>query len=536
MNKFNKIPSIARELYERPDATLNYEGALAFKVDPLTELYLRAASSLIGEPKYYTDANISDNELLKSINAVAKIDPEFILQLAVYCREQLYLRSVPIMLLAEFANNKNCVGKIPGARKYVKRIVQRADELTELMAYQLTRNRAMPRPSRSGNNKRMDKQAALPQMIKFGLAEAFPEFDAYEIAKYNRDRKVKMRDVMFMSHPKPGNKSQEVVFKKLADKVLESPETWEVMRSTGKMTWHQVINDVFHKEGRINNYMAQLRNLRNCLQNETVTADDIILLGEMISDKVAVSKSKQLPFRYLSAYKELYNASNLSKTGATYLSYVLDAIETAASYSADNIPKLGGSVLIATDFSGSMQHKISDKSSIERFEIGAVLSTIANRFCQHTITGIFADTWKVFPMTKSSGILKNAIDMIGLIGSIGYSTNGYLSVKYLLDNDIKVDRIFMFTDCQLWNSTGVDVWNRDGETFAEEFIKYQRRYPDVKLYSFDLTGYGTVSVPQDTKGVCLIGGWSDRVFDFIQTFEELGDGKIIINKIKAIKL
>lgn len=552
--KFNKKPDIAKDLYERPDATLNEEGALAFKLDPLTELYLKAASTLVGEPKYYTDRGESDRGLLESINQAAKIDPEFLLQLAVYCREELHLRSIPLVLLAEFANNPDCKsegkgeGKVPGARKYVPRIIQRADELKELMAYQLARNKVVPRPSAYLNtgkeetrNKRVDKQSALPQMIKFGLARSFKNFDPYQIAKYNGEGAVKMKDVMFEVHPEWENEEQKKVFDKLTpsnNTPLESPETWEVMRSTGKMTWHEVINHIFYKEGRINNYMAQLRNLRNCLQDNSVTAEDMQLLCKMISDKNAVMRSKQLPFRFLSAYKELQkDDTKFSPVGVLYLSEVLEALETAASYSADNFPKLSGSsTLIATDFSGSMRDKISERSSVERFEIGAMLSTIANRFSGHAITGIFGDDWKVVPMTKSSGILSNTLKAVGMIGSVGYSTNGYKAIDYLIDNNIKVDRILMFTDCQLWDSDRRAYWgDRNQKSFAESFIRYQRMFPGVKLYTFDLSGYGNVAIPQDTKNACFIGGWSDRVFDFIFAFEEMGDGKVILNKIKAIK-
>lgn len=360
MAKFNEVPSIAKELYERPGATTNYEGALAFKLDPLMELYIKAASCLVGEPKYYTDAKDSDSELMKSIREVAKIDPEFILKLAVYCREKLYMRSVPLVLLAEFANNPNVVGKVPGARKYVTRCIQRADEITELLSYQFVRNKAVPekRLTKSPNNRRADKQTVLPNMLKNGIREAFNKFDAYQFGKYNRqDASVKFRDALFMTCPKAKNPEQQIIFNKIAEGTLESPETWEVMRSTGKMTWHDVINNIFYKGGRVNNYMAILRNLRNCLQDDSVTAEDVKLLCKMLSDKNAVLYSKQLPFRFLAAYRTIHDASNASFTpiGTLYTGSVLDAIEVAASYGAENYPKLSGtSTLIACDVSSSM--------------------------------------------------------------------------------------------------------------------------------------------------------------------------------------
>lgn len=564
MSKFNRntmgseknvADQIREELVTHPDATTNYEGALAFKLDPLTELYLRAASTLVGEPKFYTKAKDSDNDLIRAVRKVAKIDPKFILQLAVYCREQLHLRSVPMMLIAEFANDSNCVGKVPHARKYVSRTIQRADELTELIGYQLMRNTFVPR-----------SKTKLPMLIRFGVRNAFNSFDAYQLAKYNNQKKaVKMRDSAFLTHPDPTciGKIHSMTFQKLADDVLESPDTWEVMRSSGKMTWHDVINKIFYKNGRVNNYMAILRNLRNCLQDDSVTGEDIELLCNMISNKGAVLYSKQLPFRFLAAYKELLASSGqnirssrfgrmfryddessekdekLTAVGILHVTDVLDALEKAVSYSADNFPKLSGtSTVVACDVSGSMEQEISKNSKIQRFDIGIMLGMTANRFAGHTITGMFGDHWKVLPMSKTDGILKNIMEMHRREGEVGYSTNGYKVIDYLLDNDICVDRIMIFTDCQMWDSTGY------GEiSFAEKFMLYQNRYPGVKLYSFDLSGYGNIMVPQDTRGVCIIGGWSDRIFDFIYAFEEIADSgttgiggdNVVIRRIKAIE-
>jgi len=544
MSKFNNNPSIARELNKRSDAVQNYEGGLAFGLDPYMDLYIRAASTLVGEHKFYTDANTSDKDLLKSINAMAKIDPEFILQLAVYCREELYLRSVSLMLVAEFANNSDCVGKVHKARKYVTRVIQRADELTELIAYQLNRNLIIPR----------DK-TKLPMLIRFGVRDAFNKFDKYRISKYNRtDAEVKMRDAMFLTHPKPKNELEKEIFDSLADGTMESPETWEVTRSTGTKSWHDVINDVFYKNGRVNNYMAILRNLRNCLKDSSVTADDISLLCSMISNRDAVLYSKQLPFRFYNAYSQLYdmNDEDLTSVSVLHLTDVMDALEEAVIYSIDNFPKLSGSsTLIACDVSSSMEMPISYRPSrhvdrrsagIQRFDIGILLGMMANRFCGHTITGMFGDIWKVVPMSKTSGVLKNAMDMHSREGEVGYSTNGYLIIDYLLENDIKVDRIMIFTDSQMWDSrtshnTKFEQMfprNYSGVSVAQKFILYQRKYPDTKLYCFDLAGYGTVIIPQDIKNVCFIGGWSDKVFDFVVAFES-GSENVVIEEIKSIR-
>jgi len=51
--------------------------------------------------------------------------------------------------------------------------------------------------------------------VKKGLATAFPKFDEYQLAKYDRGGPIKLRDVLFLSHAKPRNAEQAGVWKKL---------------------------------------------------------------------------------------------------------------------------------------------------------------------------------------------------------------------------------------------------------------------------------------------------------------------------------
>lgn len=501
MGKFSTNKPIWLQVKEHPEAVENYEGGLSFTVDPRTELYLRAASCLVGENKFYEDARFADQELIKAIHHVLSIDPEFVLQLAVYLREQMHLRSVPLVLCAEYANV--APGSVPGARKYISRCIARADELTEIIAYQFARNNVSPR------------NAKLPMAIKAGVAGAFSKFSGYQLAKYDRAGMVTLKDALFMTHPVPANELQQNSWDALALGTLTSPETWEVMRSTGKMTWHDVVNDIFHKGGKIMNYMAQLRNLRNILGSDDVTDDDIRLMCSMISNEDAVHKSKQLPFRFLSAYRVVQGINH------PMVNSVMDAIETAAVYSVDNVPKLDGTTLIACDVSGSMTWQpISRNSSIYPYDIGVMLGSIAHRFSDASITGIFGTEWKQIPMAKMSGILANVGLMHQHDNDVGWATNGHKVIEYLLDNGIAVDRIMVFTDCQMWNTRLFDT------SFASEFIKYQRLHPNARLYSFDLTGYGNIMIPQDTPNVCVIGGWSDRIFDFVKVFEDTGGSAV----------
>ena len=80
------------------------------------------------------------------------------------------------------------------------------------------------------------------------------------MAKYDRNAAIKLRDVMFLCRPKPNNDYETKLFKKVADRTLTPPETWEVLLSAGedrKETWTKLIFE--NKIGGL----AMLRSINN---------------------------------------------------------------------------------------------------------------------------------------------------------------------------------------------------------------------------------------------------------------------------------
>ena len=130
---------------------------------------------------------------------------------------------------------------------------------------------------------------------------------------------------------------------------------------------------------------------------------------------------------------------------------MLDALEEAVLYSAANIPGYDEDtkVVIAADVSGSMQKAISAKSKVQTFDIGLLLAMLLQNRCGNVMTGMFGDTWKVINVPKKN-ILANVQEFHRREGEVGYSTNGYLVIKDLLQRNIVADKIMLFTDCQLW--------------------------------------------------------------------------------------
>jgi len=482
--------------------TVNHEGEIAYKLSHEMELYSLVCTSVF-ENKFYENKSDTITRLRKLIELVK---PEFTVKLAQYARNEMYLRSIPLVLIVELAKlhkNDNLISlAIPS-------IIKRTDEITEILSYYQMAN------ERKGT-KKLNK---LSNQLKKGIAKAFNNFDEYQFAKYNRKTQVSFKDALFLTHPKSIDKQKELLFKKIVDDELQVPYTWETQLSeagkNGKsktQVWQELIDS--DKLG----YMAKLRNLRNMLE-AGVTMQHIQKVAREISNIQAVKKSKQLPFRFLSAYNELQEIGNTS-TGI-----LLNALEDAMIVSAENIKgyDYDTSVLIASDVSGSMMSTISPKSKVQYYDIGLVLSMLLKNKCKACITGMFGDDWKVINL-PSKAILSNVQLLKAREGEVGYLTNGYKVIQYLNNKKIMIDKIMIFTDCQLWRSNS---WGDDD--IKDEWTKYKKINPNAKLYLFDLQGYGNTPLQINNDDVHLISGWSDKIFDVLHNIE---NGTKVIDQIK----
>ena len=501
-NIFNKAKKIVT----------NYEGAKAYRMTPEYELYAAVVTTGLNNSFYETG-----NKRLERIQSlIKKCNPEFVAKLAIYARNTMYMRSVPLVLSVELAKETSGHSIVS---KTVNGVVQRADEIAELLAYYQLANQ------RTG----VKKLNRLSKQIQKGLMQSFNKFDEYQFAKYNTAAEIKLKDALFLVHPKAKDENQQIIFNKIATGTLTIPYTWETELSALGQTkfendrarqiaftqkWEELIDS--KKLG----YMALLRNLRNILE-ANVSANHVQAVCNYLVNPEAVAKSKQLPFRFLAAYREL------KEVNSKYTSYILDALEDAVMQSAANIKGFGlsTSVVIACDVSGSMQKAISPKSKIMLYDIGLMLGMLMQSRCKNVISGMFGDKWKIINMPKKS-VLSNVNEYYKREGEVGYSTNGYLVIEDLIKRNEITDKVMLFTDVQLWNS------NDTFHSFEKSWNNYRKIAPNAKLYLFDLAGLGNTPIELKEKDVYLIAGWSDKVFDVLAALENSGNALQQINQIE----
>jgi len=379
------------------------------------------------------------------------------------------LRHTPLFLAVEMC-------KYPETRNYVDKllpeIITRADMLTDFVAIYWKEN---------------GKGASICNKAKKGLADAFHNFNEYKLAKYDRDAEIKLRDVMFLCHPKPTNQYEENLFKKVADRALAIPDTWEVALSAGKdkkTTWERLITE--NKLGG----KATLMNLRN--MKEASVEKKII--NEALTN---LNGTMLLPLDFLKA----------ARFAPEFDSQISDAM--VESYK--KLPKLPGRTLFIVDVSGSMGSTTSSGSVFNRMDQACAMAMLAANQCEdfelmatagNDGTCKQASKWIQYPK-KGFDIIKQIEDTRSSVGYGGIFTRQCLEWAH----DQKwygkgFDRVIIFSDSQ-----DCDRYN---SALPKPFGKYN--------YICDVSAH-TKGVNYRGVWTAEISGWSEHFLTYIAAYE-----------------
>ena len=466
MSKFNETNT---------KMTKNKEGHVAYSMNDKELLMSQVLTTFFNEKKFYGD---NSKEIIENATKIiANGGAKFVANLARYTRKEMHLRSVSHVLTCIVANHNN--SKLY-TKVVVADVVERADDITEILACYLN---MFGKP--------------IPNALKKALAIAMNRFDAYAFKKYNGGNKsIKFKDVLKLTHAKPKDAKQEKIFNQILNDSLPSIQTWQTELSekgNNEESWEILIEN--NKLG----YMAALRNLRNIIKANPKNIDKVY---ELLTNKDAVLKSKQLPFRFFAAYQEL---KNVSKAGTK----VFDVLETALEYSVENMQKLPGTTVIAIDTSGSMGGSISNNSDIRCADIARLLAVLATRICDNAIVYTFDTRLKKQSISTRNGIIETAMN----IPFNGGGTNMELPLQEMINEKIKADRLIMFSDNVI--NCGWYNYKQTCEHLAAQYRKEINS--DLWTHAIDLQGYGTQQF--DGARTNIIAGWSEKVLDFISLAE-----------------
>jgi 60 kDa SS-A/Ro ribonucleoprotein len=378
-----------------------HEGARGRRFTPEMELKRALMNCLLWEDQFYEDG-VAIADRIKAL--VPQVEPARAAALAIEAREQMKLRHAPLLVVREMARQEKHRALVADT---LDRVIQRPDEMTELLAIYWA-DALGPMQQR--------KRQPVSAQIKKGLARALTKFDAYQLAKYDRDGAVRIRDVLFLVHAKPKDADQAKIWKQLVDGELDSPDTWEVSLSSGKdrrETFERLI--AANKLGGL----ALLRNLRLMQKAEVPRSTIADAIAAMRTDRI-------LPYRFIAA--------------ARYAPDFEPELEAAMLRSIKGYARLAGRTRLLIDVSGSMFFPLSAQSEMTRAEAACGLAILAREVCDEV--EIFTFSQNVVKLPPRRGFaLRDAI-----INSQPHAST-FLG-KAVTEIDRKGDRLIVFTDEQ----------------------------------------------------------------------------------------
>jgi len=475
------------------DSPVNFMGKKCYKETSQMELALAVLSSFLND-SYYESGSVRLNRI---VELCKEVPIEFLAKLAVFARVNFGLRSVSHVLIGELSRLARGNSQVKFA---AMKVMQRPDDMLEIMAY-------LGKP--------------YPNQIKKAIRERLNQFSRYELFKYLKNTKnITMSKLIKLVHPTPKDVEQEETFKLIVSREAKQENTWEAMKSAGnKNAFKELLST-----GKLG-YMATLRNLRNMISDgDTAT---VKMACDLISKKEAVLKSKQYPFQFLSAYNEVtkYVSEN---GGSDCYNEVISALNCAIDISCENIPKIQGKIAILSDNSGSMNGGGSH-SSVLSANSSRSSADIANLFAAmlYKSTGKQADAFffgdeLIKGESASNSIFDIYKDFSKKASKVGGATEAgiFKFMNNIVEGNQRYDYIVIFSDCQVgdgcnWYSHCSNRYK--GHNYNALQKKYLELYPNTKIFSVDLKGYGK-EMTIDNR-VFKIAGFSDKIFDLMAKSE-----------------
>lgn len=492
--------------------TVNADGKPAYVRDAKSELFLLAVSNFVGQDTFYESAKNRDDRFSALVRTVAIADAAWFAKFVGWLRNGAQMRSAAIVAAAEGAKALLDAGSMNGSpRALVAASMARADEPGEFLAYWT---------SKYGKN--------LPQSVKKGVADAANRlYNEYSLLKYDTESKgFRFADVLQLTHAKAKDAKQNDLFSYALNRrygkddfnehalemiryrdrlmALSVDSRRNVVKSdpgllkTAGMTWEALAGwlqgpmDKVAWEAVIPNmgYMALLRNLRNF---QEAGVDKQVLNGVLsqLADADAVAKSRQFPFRFLSAYQA--NKGNLQ---------IAAALESALDASLSNVPALSGRTLILVDRSGSMFGSPDKSTGLSWADSAAIFGTALALRAENADLVQFGSSWSSAKSHERIAFKKgnSILPLLGKFKSMG----GTDTLRAVRENFNGHDRVILLTDEQ-YNGYG-------GDPLAPV-------PSNVPVYTWNLAGYRAAQSESGKLKRHTFGGLTDKAWQMVPLLE-----------------
>ncbi|MEU9335711.1 TROVE domain-containing protein [Streptomyces sp. NPDC048290] len=505
--------------------TTTHEGGAAFQRDPRSDLFLLAVVNMVGQHSFYESAGHRDARFRNLVRQLAVEDPAWTAGLLGWLRGPANMRTAAVVGAAEFvkarldaerrgdlAPDVHTANGTEGGwnRRVIASVLQRADEPGELLGYWTqTYGRRLPKPVKRGiadgvrrlyNDRALLKYDTASKGYRFGdvlnLVHAAPHAEKtwqgglfqYALDRRHHPDTARPPVGMLAAHAElmalpVGERRAVVTGAGGPDRLRAAGLTWEAVAG-----WLQGPMDAAAWEAIIPSMglMALCRNLRN-FDQAGVSDSVVATIAARLADPEEVRRSRQFPFRFLSAYR----AAPSLRWG--------HALEQALTASTANIPALPGRTLVLLDTSASMTGRVSSRSTVRHVDVGALFATaLAARGCDVDLVGFANGTFR-HPLARGGSVLRQTDAICSRIGEVGHGTETVAALRATYDRH---DRVVIVSDMQ--------AFAHHGGTSVSEAVP-----GDVPVFGINTSGYGPASIDTSRPHRYEVGGFSDQLFTMV---------------------
>jgi 60 kDa SS-A/Ro ribonucleoprotein len=557
-----------------PEAdAVNDAGGVAYKRGPKELLAQYAVTGCFGHTYYVSDRN----QLNEVKSALAQVDEMFIAKLAIYARDNGYMKDMPAFMTAKLVLGAD--HKL--AKCVFDRVIDNARMLRNFV--QFVRSGVFGRKS----------MTYFPRRLVQGW---FDRQTSDAIFRGSVGNDPSLADVIKMTHPKPNSDEKAALFGYLIGRSpITKEKPWLKQGSrcehNGKSfmkyeyqynsavlpplvkdygAWkHKAegasvpdvpfqmldgigIGDAEWKElARNGRWQFTRMNLNNFLKHGVFEDKELKeLICERLSNRDEITRARQFPYQLLTAYLNL---------NPEMPQVVKAALEQAMEVAVDNVPAIEGRVYVFPDISGSMHSPVTQgqsgrDSKTNCIHVAALMAAAILRknpeakiipFSDHLsipgtslkmgcVWGVGAKQVDICPeLNPRDTIMTNARLLADLPAG---GTNCSLTLDHLNTNKFSADVIILISDYESW----LDNPRRAsrGTGLANAWTLFKQRNKHAKLVCLDITPHSTTQVQAESDpSVLQVGGFSDSVFDIVSMFarDELSPAKWV-GEIEAVEL
>lgn len=501
-----------------PAKARNEAGGKAYHLTPKQALAQYVMTGCLNGT-FYAGA---EQQLEKVLTYCKHVENQFIAQLAIYARQQGYMKDMPALLTAVLATRDSALFSL-----IFHRVIDNGKMLRNFVQIM-----------RSGQVGRKSLGSCPKKRVQEWLARQSDE----QLFRASVGQSPSLADIVKMTHPCPAESSREALYGYLigqkteisnlptvvqqfeaykrgeTDQVPAVPFQMLTALSLGQAEWMEIARHAPWQMTRMN---------LNTFVRHGVFEDHELLqqVAERLQNPELIRKARVFPYQLMVAYL-------MANQDMPVL--IKEALQNALEIAVANVPRLRGKIYVCPDVSGSMSmavtgHRRGATSVVRCLDVAALLTAAILRANRQAKILPFDTRVHEVRLASHQRIMHNAQYLANFGGG---GTNCSLPLQHLNQKRMNGDLVIYISDNESW----ADRYRGAGTGMMVEWKSFRQRNPEARLVCLDIQPYGTVQAAP-RQDVLHIGGFSDAVFDVMAAFAE---GKLQadywVNQIEAVKL